>query len=220
MLGRIARAGNKMKKIMVYTIFVGVFLINSYHEIPNSRNFNPQSCTIFTASTGNKVLFGNNEDHSNPNTYYWVVPPSGGNYGGVYFGFDNFWPQGGVSEMGLAFDINALKEAPLNPHPELPSRNDYEGYTVLRNCATVEEAIELIKKYNWGKAMWGQIHFADATGDVVVISAGKDKELAFTRKKKGDRFLVSTNFNLAFYRRRKERTLLAMRQSSRDVGEN
>jgi hypothetical protein len=38
---------------------------------------------------------------------------------------------------------------------------------------------------------------ADATGDAVVMSAGPDKELAFTRKPKGDGFLVSTNFNRA-----------------------
>lgn len=30
----------------------------------------PESCTILTASHGDKVLFGNNEDWINPNTYY------------------------------------------------------------------------------------------------------------------------------------------------------
>jgi hypothetical protein len=179
-------------------VFVCLALVSFAHETSDSPNSIPQSCTIFTASIGNRVIFGNNEDYSNPNTYYWAVPPSDGKYGGVYFGFDDFWPQGGVNEVGLAFDINALEEAPLNPHPGLPSLNDYEGYVVLRSCATVEEAIELVKGYNWGEAMWGQIHFADASGDAVVVSAGRDKELAFTRKKEGDGSLVSTNFNLAF----------------------
>jgi hypothetical protein len=58
----------------------------------------PESCTIFTSSYGDTVLFGNNEDYINPNTYYWVVPLSSGDYGAVYFGFDNFWPQGGINE--------------------------------------------------------------------------------------------------------------------------
>lgn len=31
----------------------------------------PESWTIFTASYGDTVLFGNNEDWINPNTYYW-----------------------------------------------------------------------------------------------------------------------------------------------------
>jgi len=45
--------------------------------------------------------------------------------------------------------------------------------------------------------MHDQLHFADATGDAVIISAGKDGEMVFTRKPKGDGFLVSTNFNVA-----------------------
>ncbi|MHC4566848.1 MAG: hypothetical protein ACYTE3_13970, partial [Planctomycetota bacterium] len=32
------------------------------------------SCTIFTVSQGEKVLFGNNEDYANSKTFYWVVP--------------------------------------------------------------------------------------------------------------------------------------------------
>ena len=157
-----------------------------------------EACTILTATQDDRVFFGNNEDYSNPDTYYWVVPPGNGTYGGVFFGFDDLWPQGGVNEMGLAFDINALPEAPLNPNPELPGLYDYEGYIALKNCATVDEAVELLSGYDWGEAMWGQIHLADAKGDAVVISAGPDGELSFTRKERGDGALVSTNFNLAF----------------------
>jgi len=40
-----------------------------------------------------------------------------------------------------------------------------------------------------------QINFADAKGDAVVISVDKNGELAFTRKKKTDKYFVSTNFN-------------------------
>jgi hypothetical protein len=180
-------------------ILLGLLILVSAQVTVDPGDRNPQSCTIFTASIGEKVLFGNNEDYTNPNTYYWVIPPEEGKYGGVYFGFDDLWPQGGVNEMGLAFDINGLKQTPINPHPELPSFDTYEGYTVLSSCATVEEAIELVQEYNWGKSMGGQIHFVDAIGDAVIVSTGKNQELAFTRKKKGDGFLVSTNFNPAFY---------------------
>jgi hypothetical protein len=54
-----------------------------------------------------------------------------------------------------------------------------------------------VKKHNWGSSIRWQVLLADATGDAVVISAGPDKELAFTRKSKEDGFLVSTNFNRA-----------------------
>jgi hypothetical protein len=45
--------------------------------------------------------------------------------------------------------------------------------------------------------MHDQMHFADKTGDAVIISAGNDGEMVFTRKTPGDGFLVSTNFNVA-----------------------
>ena len=156
----------------------------------------PGSCTIFAASFGNTALYGNNEDYTNPNTYYWVRPSDEDTYGGVYVGFDNFSPQGGINEKGLAFDYNALPEASLNPHPDLPNKGDIMR-KIHEQCATVEEAIALAKKHNWGRSLRWQVLLADATGDAVVFSAGPDGELAFTRKSKGDGFLVSTNFNRA-----------------------
>jgi len=68
---------------------------------------------------------------------------------------------------------------------------------ILRECATVEEVIAWVRRHQWHEAMHYQMHFADATGDAVVISAGPDGRVAFTRKPDGDGFLVSTNFNLA-----------------------
>jgi hypothetical protein len=156
----------------------------------------PESCTILTASQGDKVLFGNNEDWINPNTYYWTVPPTNDNFGVVYFGFDNFWPQGGINEKGLAYDVNALPKSPLNPHPELP-KVDYPFYENLKKYSTVEEVIKAVQSYSWESAWRAQLHVADRTGDAVVISAGPDGEIAFTRKQKENGFLVSTNFNLA-----------------------
>lgn len=161
----------------------------------------PGSCTIFSASFGDKVLYGNNEDYNNPKTYYSIVPRSEGNYGGVYFGFDDFFPQGGVNEKGLAYDANALPEAKLNEREELPVPPDeWAVTTMMKKASTVEEAIEIancFQRSNWGIPMKYQVNLADATGDAVVISAGPDGELAFTRKKPGDGFLVSTNFNRA-----------------------
>ena len=156
----------------------------------------PGSCTIFAASFGDTVLYGNNEDYNIPDTYYWVRPSEKDSYGGVYVGFDNLSPQGGINEKGLAFDYNALPEAPLTPHPELPAKGGIME-KIQRTCATVEEAIALAKKHNWGSSLRWQVLMADATGDAAVFSAGPDGELAFTRKPKGDGYLVSTNFNRA-----------------------
>ncbi len=155
------------------------------------------ACTIFTASHGDVILFGNNEDYTNPKTHYWVIPSDEGKYGGVYFGFDDFIPQGGVNEKGLSYDINGLPKAPLNLHAELPKPDDWIVRVIMKKCGTVEEAIRMAKSYDWGDSLKWQIHLADSGGDAVVISAGPDGELAFSRKSTGDGYLVSTNFNLA-----------------------
>jgi hypothetical protein len=165
------------------------------------------SCTILTASYGDKVLYGNNEDWMLPTTFYWVRLPVDGGYGGVYFGhlseeairaggLDEISAQGGVNEKGLAFDYAALPEAPLMPHPELPAKGSIM-MKIHRSCATVEEAIAMAKEHDWGTTLRWQALLADATGDAVVISAGPDRKLAFTRKADGNGYLLTTNFNRA-----------------------
>jgi hypothetical protein len=68
---------------------------------------------------------------------------------------------------------------------------------LVREAIQLAEVINLASKFNWGISMVYQAHFADVTGGAVVISTGTDEELNFTRKIEGNRYLVSTNFNLA-----------------------
>ena len=156
-------------------------------------------CSIFMASVNGEVLFGNNIDDGNPNTYYEIVPARQPlDYGFITLGFNR--PQGGLNEAGLAFDTNAVSPAPLRPQPDLPSHPEGPIGIVtemLRTAATVEEALDVARSYAWSDELRNQWFFADATGDAVVISAGVDGELAFTRKPHGDGYLVSTNINRA-----------------------
>jgi len=159
----------------------------------------PRDCTILTLSHGDRVFFGGNGDWINfDSNYYWVAPGTATGYGAIYFGEpDNV--QQGFNEKGLAYDANGLPVAPVNSHPG--RKPVYGGYTsypikILQECATVEEVIAWVQEHQWHEAMHDQLHFADATGDAVVISAGPDGQVAFSRKPDGDGFLVSTNFNL------------------------
>jgi len=157
------------------------------------------ACTIFTISRGDVVLFGNNEDYYNRSDVVYFIPSGEGRYGAVYLGQrygDRYNPQGGMNERGLAFDANALPKTKLYEHPELPQPQTWLAVTMLEECATVEEAIEMAESYDWGSSMAYQLHLADATGDAVVIGPGPDGEIAFTRMGK-EGYLVSTNFNLA-----------------------
>ena len=169
--------------------------------------FNTQQCTkeeyvgcsVFTISKGDQVFFGGNDDYINLDSYYWVDPGNGKRYGVIWVGTkDNV--QQGVNEKGLAYDANGLPRIDVNPHMERPAViGDYTVYPlrIMRECATVEEVIDWVNTHRWHSYMHDQMQFADATGDAVIISAGVDGEVAFTRKPKGDGYLVSTNFNVA-----------------------
>jgi hypothetical protein len=161
-------------------------------------------CTVLTVSQGNRVFFGGNDDYINRDSTYWVDPGSEARYGAsryraIYFGEpDNV--QQGFNEKGLAYDSNGLPPASVTSHPgRKPVYGGHSSYFIhiLQECATVEEVIAWVQEHQWHEAMHYQMHFADATGDAVVISAGPDGKVAFTRKPTGDGFLVSTNFNVA-----------------------
>ncbi len=159
----------------------------------------PAGCTIFTVSKGDRVFFGGNDDYINPDSYYWVDPGGTQGYGAIWIGMpDNV--QQGVNEKGLAYDANGLPRVDVNPHLERePVSGGYSSYPIqiLHECTTVEEVITWVNTHQWHSYMHDQLHFADATGDAVVISTGADGEVVFTRKPLGDSFLVSTNFNVS-----------------------
>ncbi len=156
-------------------------------------------CTVFTVSKGDRVFFGGNDDYVNPDSYYWVDPGGARGYGAIWVGPpDNV--QQGVNEEGLAYDANGLPRVDVNPHLELaPVSGGYSNYPlkILHECATVEEVITWVNTHQWHTYMHDQMQFADASGDAVIISAGADGEVVFTRKPQGDGYLVSTNFNVA-----------------------
>lgn len=156
------------------------------------------ACTIFTAIQDETVLFAGNEDQR-PNDAYLIIDTSG-TYGVVYIGTS--WGQlsmvmmTGINECGLSFDCNWIPTEALNPHPERGTPGEWAVTYVLKECATVEEALFIALAYDWGDSIDYQVHLADATGDAAVIHPGPDGELTYTRKPLGDGHLVSTNFNL------------------------
>jgi hypothetical protein len=163
-----------------------------------------KSCTIFTAVQGETVLFGNSEDYHEQDPVIGFFPPSSAGYGSVHFGFKgqdgqyNF--EGAVNDQGLAWDMNSTPRAKLDPDPNPGKPDCYDDnflYRITKEAATVEEAIRIVKRCQFGEELKGQYHIADASGDAVVISGGSDGKIAFTRKESGDGYLLSTNFNLA-----------------------
>jgi hypothetical protein len=176
-----------------------VFLILSHTNLGLFAESNPHHCSVFTIAKGNQVFFGGNDDYIYDDQYYWVDPGDSTRYGVIWIGYPDDVQQG-VNEAGLAYDANGLPRFDVNPHNErAPVEGEYTIYPIrmMRECATVEEVIEWVNTHQWHTFMHDQMQFADKTGDAVIISAGKDGEVVFTRKTKGNGFIVSTNFNVA-----------------------
>ena len=190
-------------------LLIGIFVLTAVSETCAQQNFSdepsdnktfPSGCTVITISKGDSVFFGGNDDFINPDSYYWVEPGDSSKYGVIWIGKPDD-PQQGVNEKGLAYDGNGLPRFELNPHTErIPVKGEYYHHYIMQimhECSSVEEVIRWANLHQHFPYMHDQLHFADATGDAVIISAGKDGEMVFTRKPQGDGFLVSTNFNVA-----------------------
>lgn len=88
-----------------YTWFILAAILLASALLPGRANASVQpsahslpGCTTFYGYDGQNVLAGNNEDFINPLIYAWFIPASPGRFGRVYFGFDDFIPQGGLSD--------------------------------------------------------------------------------------------------------------------------
>lgn len=176
-----------------------------------------RSCTVFTASLGDTVLFGNNEDVGFKNATVWFVPGTEELYGWVYFGFWDYpvqigkFPMGGMNDKGLCFDITSVP-ATIKPLPETieealqvieqynnqPSLTTFNGGEfcgrILETCATVEEVIQAIEQYDilfYGEY---QFLFADRRGDSMILCPSPDGEMKVIRKE--GVYQAITNFNV------------------------
>jgi penicillin V acylase-like amidase (Ntn superfamily) len=166
-----------LKRFLTFSIVLLVFLPGAYLY----------ACTGFCISNGDIVLVGNNEDYIIPDTKVFYVPAEKGKYGRVIFGFDNA-PQGGMNEKGLVCDgFSAPLKKVKNSldKPNIPSDQLWDK--VMSECATVDEVLEILGKYNLAFMESGMAFFADANGDSAIIEGDN------VVRKKG-KYQVVTNF--------------------------
>ncbi|MGC1122577.1 MAG: linear amide C-N hydrolase [Candidatus Methanofastidiosia archaeon] len=190
------------KKIMILWIFIMIIVVDFSNGNLNSSEILPESCTVFTASMGDTVLFGNNEDVGDKSATVWFAPATEKTYGWVYFGFRNYpilrghFPMGGMNDQGLCFDITSIPESKMGSYPgKLPVVNGgVFGETVLKNCKTIEEAVQFIERYDLSSFGDMQFLFADRAGNSMVLCPGTDGKMKVI--KKAGVYQVTTNFNL------------------------
>ncbi len=171
-----------MKKIIFLSFFIWILFIKT-SVFP---------CSGIFGADGNHVFAGNNEDYVNPMTKIWVKP-AGVNADGKWkydvllFGYDDFYPQGGVNDQGLFFDGFALEPLTVKDSTGKPFYKGNLSEECMRTCATVEEVITLFNNYNRTFLEKAQLFFCDKKGDSVIIEGD-----AIVRKK--GKFQIVTNF--------------------------
>lgn len=127
-------------------------------------------CTVFMVRGNGRVLAGNNEDGVRSDGRVWFLPGEKGKFGRVYFGFSDRYPQGGMNEKGLFFDIAATPFLSVDPVAGKKTLTFNILTRALEQCATVNQALELFSQYNISMER-AHVLMADATGDSAVVEA-------------------------------------------------
>ena len=148
------------------------------------------ACTGFMMSDGKNVLVGNNEDSKIPYTRVWFIPAENGRFGRVYFGYDNWSPQGGMNDQGLFFDYFSVKKLEIKQSREKPQFPGPPTDTMMAKCATVEDVLALFSKYyfEWNPKI--QMFVVDKNGDSAIIEGE-------TVVRNCDAHQIVTNFRLS-----------------------
>lgn len=145
-------------------------------------------CTVFYAAQGDIALGGNNEDWHDPLTKLWFVPRQNGKHGVVYVTFSNHRSiQGGMNDQGLFFDFLAVKPRDVQATPDKPRWTTHPLKKIMEECATVNEAVEILENHNRAFMRRICIFLGDAQGDSAIVEAEA------VVKKEGT-FQVATNF--------------------------
>lgn len=155
------------------------------------------ACTGFVVKSGDRVLIGINEDYFTAFTdsNLEIIPATSNSYGCFLVGFNrqNFSMAGG-NDQGLFCDWFSVPRNNWQSKPEKETYTDgFKPCNILRRCATIEEAIAYLKRYNLNIFDGNRVMLADKTGRAAVVEWGKE-DLEVIWKDKS--YLVATNFLL------------------------
>ncbi|MDP3583052.1 MAG: linear amide C-N hydrolase, partial [Ignavibacteria bacterium] len=147
---------NKRKLSFIFiSIIIGTFILSN----------DCFGCSMIKITKKGITIVGNNEDQMNPNTRIWFESGKNGNYGVVYVGFDNLFPQGGMNEAGLVYDgFTQSYRAIIDTVGKLKISSLDLQKKIMRECSTVEEVKQLISKYNIAFLSAAVLRYVDKTG--------------------------------------------------------
>lgn len=168
-----------------------------------------EACTGVAIAQAGRVVVGGNEDWTRFDAHMWAEAATEDAYGAAYFGYQirgEFGPRApywfefqGVNDHGLYFDTFG---APTVTNPRWagnPSCPEHIEILMMRGCATVEDAIDLLSSYNlaryrrYNETLFRsnmQFFLADRTGTAAVV----DGEHVHWME---GGYMVTTNFRLS-----------------------
>jgi tetratricopeptide (TPR) repeat protein len=126
-------------------------------------------CSMFKLTMYGKTMVGNNEDYWNPNSRIWFEHGKVGEYGAVYVGYDNFWPQGGMNQAGLVFDGFSMDYLAINDTLGKKILDANFLQDIMRKCASVDDVKKYFNQYNLKGLETSMFLFIDKTGKYLVV---------------------------------------------------
>lgn len=139
--------------------------------------FSSEACFIIVGRKNGRVLVGNNEDWYQSDAKYWVERPrpgKGEKYAALFFGFKGEFKtaQGGFNEQGLFFDATAVPRLELSDSAKSGRKKAIHPIfkNILKTCATVAEAEQVLNRYYIPFIKKVQVILADATGAYLVLN--------------------------------------------------
>lgn len=130
---------------------------------------NVMGCSMFKLTMFGKTMVGNNEDYWNPNSRIWFERGDVNEYGAVYVGYDNFWPQGGMNQAGLVFDGFSMDYLAILDTLEKKSLNVNFLKDIMKKCTVVEDVKDYLIQYNLQGLETSMFLFIDKTGKYLVV---------------------------------------------------
>lgn len=185
---------------------------------PFVRDF---GCSSFNTRTPeNDVIFGRNFDYKDSLcTVIWTAPENG--YRSMTVTLGSFMLYGkklqnpdkkknhiramiapyccmdGMNEKGLAAAILEIKSKPTKQKTgKKPIISPIAIRAVLDKCSTVDEAIEMFRKFDMRDVLFVNYHyqFADAQGNSAIIEYVNDKMYVIRQKKKDENIMLTNYF--------------------------
>lgn len=135
------------------------------------NHFESYSCSMYKITMHGKTFVGNNEDFWNSNTRIWFEKGKISEYGSMYVGYDNMYPQGGMNEEGLVFDGFAIDPYIPRHKSNKPIFQADMGKTIMQTCKNVDEVSNFLNNYDLSSLSQGMILYVDKSGDYLIVEA-------------------------------------------------